>query len=124
MTRASAVVILILLAWAGPASADTNAASIAVPIVGTQGAGAAYPSTITVAARGGAAHTSDDTRLVLHAVTHPCPEELAVLLVHGAQKYLVMSHAGGCRALQGTDIRFMDGGGATPIPDSQPCQPT
>ena len=101
------VMCLGLLAWAGPASADTNTASIAVPILGTQGKGAAYPSTITVTARGGPAHTSDDTRITLHAVTHPCPEELAVLLVHGSQKYLVMSNAGGCRALQGTDIEFI-----------------
>ena len=93
-----------------------------MPLLGTQGKGAAYPSTITVTARGGPAHTSDDTRLTLHGVTHPCPEELAVLLVHGSQKYLVMSNAGGCRALQGTDIQFV-GSGATAIPDSQPATP-
>ena len=79
------VISLGLLAWAGPASADTNTASIAVPILGTQGKGAAYPSTIAVTARGGPAHTSDDTRVTLHAVTHPCPEDLAVLLVTAAE---------------------------------------
>ena len=43
----------------------------------------------------------------LHAVTHPCPEDLAVLLVHnGTDKYLLMSNAGGCRPLQGTTMRF------------------
>ena len=102
MSRLTRIALVAVLFAAHEASADTNAASIAVPILGTQGPGAAYPSTITVAARGGSAHNSDDTRLVLHAVTHPCPEELAVLLVHGTQKYLVMSNAGGCRPLQGT----------------------
>jgi subtilisin-like proprotein convertase family protein len=115
------VIGLGLLAWVAPASADTNTASIAVPILGTQGPGAPYPSTITVTARGGPAHTSA-VDLVLRGVTHPCPEELAVLLVHGSQKYLVMSNAGGCRALQGTDIQFK-GWVNSVIPDSQPATP-
>jgi hypothetical protein len=122
MSRLTRIALVALLFAARDASADTNPASIAVPILGTQGPGAAYPSTITVAARGGAAHTSE-VSIVLHAVTHPCPEELAVLLVHGTQKYLVMSHAGGCRALQGTDIQFKVGGGVNPIPDTQPATP-
>jgi hypothetical protein len=59
---------------------------------------------------------------VLHAVTHPCPEDLAVLLVHtvGAtapEKYLLMANAGGCRPLQGTDIVFGFGTIVT-IPDN------
>ncbi len=47
---------------------------------------------------------------MLHAVTHPCPEDLAILLVHNdTDKYLLMSNAGGCRPLQGTTIRFDPG---------------
>jgi subtilisin-like proprotein convertase family protein len=59
-------------------------------------------------------------RFVLHGVTHPCPEDLAVLVVHnGTDKYLLMSNAGGCRALEGTDMSFSAGAGVVPIPDTQ-----
>jgi subtilisin-like proprotein convertase family protein len=106
---------------ADPAWADVNQTPIAVPLIGDQGAGSPYPSTIHVTARGGPTQTAQPY-IILHAVTHPCPEDLAVLLVHnGTEKYLLMSHAGGCRALQGTDLWFAAGG--LPIPDTQPSTP-
>ena len=121
MTHASRIVmtVLSLAAGMGSATADTNPASIAVPLLGTQGAAAPYPSQMTIAARGG---TNEIGQIIvrLHAVTHPCPEELAVLLVrNGTSKFLLMSNAGGCRPLQGTDINFVVG--TTPIPDAQPA---
>src|SRR5262245_18686751 len=97
-----------------PASADHNPTPIAMPLIGTQGAAAPYPSRINVASRFGPAYTSF-VAVVLIAVTHPCPEDLAVLLVHNhTQKYLLMSNAGSCKPLEGTDVVFM---GAPAIPD-------
>jgi subtilisin-like proprotein convertase family protein len=115
----SALVTLIgLLAGASQAMADVNQTPIAIPLLGDQGAGSPYPSTIHVTARGGPGQIELGS-IVLHAVTHPCPEELAVLLVHNnTEKYLLMSHAGGCRPLAGTDVVFVYGG--TAIPDSDP----
>ena len=123
VSRCAVVVVglvLLLLVGARAARADVNTASIAVPLLGTQGAAAPYPSSQTVVARGGATHTSI-VRIVLRQVTHPCPEDLAVLLVHGAEKYLLMSNAGGCRALEGTDIQFNPFSSA--FPDTQPATP-
>jgi subtilisin-like proprotein convertase family protein len=102
------------------AHADTNPTPIAVPIVNENDLsnpqpGAPYPSTINVVARGGPAQVSG-IYITLHAVTHPCVEDLAVLLVRGSEKYLLMSNAGSCRSLQGTDINIMPGG--TALPDS------
>src|SRR5689334_7438911 len=109
---------LCLLAIANRATADVNPTPIAVPLIGDQGVGSPYPSRIALAARGGP-NSKGQVSVVLHAVTHPCPEDLAVLLVrtNGAivNKYLLMSHAGGCRPLQGTDLIFQQG--ATPILD-------
>jgi len=119
-TRAIAALglAIALLAGAGQAFADSNQTPIAVPLIGDQGAGSPYPSTITVAARGGPSQTPEFA-VTLHAVTHPCPEDLAVLLVHnGTDKYLLLSHAGSCRPLQGTDLVFTAGPPA--IPDTDP----
>jgi subtilisin-like proprotein convertase family protein len=103
------------------ARADTNATSIAVPLIGTQGTAAPYPSRQVVTARPGPA-TLATVRLALHGVTHPCPEDLAILLVrNGTEKYLLMSNAGGCRPLQGTRITFSPGG--TVLADTQPPTP-
>ena len=109
---------LCLFAVASLASADVNPTPIAVPLIGDQGVGSPYPSRINLVTRGGP-DTLRTVLVVLHAVTHPCPEDLAVLLVHtngsSVTKYLLMSHAGGCRPLQGTDLVFQHGN--TPIPD-------
>jgi hypothetical protein len=105
--RGALVCALCFLAVASLASADVNPTPIAVPLIGDQGVGSPYPSRI---------------HLVSRAVTHPCPEELAVLPMRTngtiVNKYLLMSHAGSCRPLQGTDLVFQHG--ATPIPDTSP----
>lgn len=112
------VTLICLAAAATQARADVNQTPIAIPLLGDMGAGSPYPSTIHVTSRGGPGQTGKPM-IMLHAVTHPCPEELAVLLVHnGSEKYLLMSNAGGCRPLQGTDLIFNTGG--TIIPDSDP----
>jgi hypothetical protein len=101
--------------------ADTNPTPIAVPLLelGVTGPqpGSPYPSMIDVVARGGPAQTSD-VIVTLHKVTHPCPEDLAVLLVHGSARHLLMANAGSCRPLQGTDIVIM--GGQPALPDTDP----
>ena len=112
---------LFLLIAAVPGMAEVNRASIAVPQLGGQGPASPYPSTLTVQSLGGSTHRGQIS-VTLDAVTHPCPEELAVLLVHNhTDKFLLMSNAGGCRPLQGTMIRFI--AGTTPIPDTQAAAP-
>lgn len=92
---------------ASVAHGETNPASIAVPLIGTSGVAAHYPSTIEVDAPGGPGQTGF-VWVTLHNVTDPCPEDLAVLLVHNeTAKYLLMANAGGCRPFQGTTIRFV-----------------
>ena len=77
---AGALVTMAMLASAQPASADWNPAPIALPLIGTTGAGSPYPSRITPAPPGGPSQVSP-ILVTLHNVTHPCPEELVVLLV-------------------------------------------
>jgi hypothetical protein len=78
-------------AASAPAFAEWNPTPIAVPLLNAETAvsspGAPYPSTITVAPPGGANHVAFIS-VTLHAVTHPCPDDLAVLLVRGTEKYL------------------------------------
>jgi Proprotein convertase P-domain len=103
------------------AAADTLPAPIAVPLIGTQGIAAPYPSRQVIAARGGPGLT-EAVRITLHAVTHPCPEDLAILLVrNNTDKFLLMSNAGGCRPLQGTTVSFAFDG--VPLPDTQGSAP-
>jgi subtilisin-like proprotein convertase family protein len=88
------------------AGADTAAASIAVPALGTEGPASLYPSSIRTMAPGGPTQRGQIS-VLLNAVTHPCPEHLAVLLVrNNATGFLLMANAGGCRPLQGTTMRF------------------
>ena len=87
----------------------------AIPLIGTQQVASPYPSTIHVAARGGPEQTGL-VSVVLHAVTHPCPRDLSVLLVHDDVKYLLMNNVGGCRPLQGTTIEFVSDPNAPTIP--------
>jgi subtilisin-like proprotein convertase family protein len=111
----------ILAAGVGAARADTNQKSIAVPLIGTQGKASLYPSTINLTAHGGLGQTGQ-VLVALHGVTHPCPEELAILLVHNnAESFLLMSNAGGCRPLQGTTIQFYTG--APAMPNTEPNNP-
>jgi hypothetical protein len=110
----------ILVAGADVARADTNQAPIAVPLIGTQGPASLYPSTINVVARGGQGQTGR-VKVALHGVTHPCPEELAIQLVHNGQAYMLMANAGGCRPLEGTTLVFDIAGG--PIPNNQAANP-
>ena len=93
---------------------------IAVPLLGTQGAAGPYGSSIQINARGGASHVGQ-VGVSLLGVTHPCPEDLAVLLVHAADKHLLMSNAGGCRPLQGTNLFFHADGPV--IPNTEPVTP-
>src|SRR5688572_6915265 len=107
----------------GVAYADHDLRPIAVPRGGTQGPASTYPATLNVVAPGGTTHRSW-VGVELHGVTHPCPEDLAVLLVHNdTDKYLLMSNAGGCRPLQGTTIRFTTLGLPSVLPDSEPAAP-
>jgi subtilisin-like proprotein convertase family protein len=111
-----AAALLVSLLVPGVAGAEWNSTPIAVPLIGTSGTGSPYPSRITVMPPGGPTmygHVS----ITLHRVTHPCPDDLGVLLVHGTDKFLLLSNAGGCRPLQGTDITFSSG--APALPDTE-----
>jgi hypothetical protein len=117
---ASGVLVGGWLLVAAVAYADTIPTSIAVPRLGDAGVAEPYPSSLIVRAPGGP-NEAGLVNITLHAVTHPCPEDLAVLLVHDStghptEKFLLMANAGGCRPLQGTDITFTRG--AAPIPDT------
>jgi hypothetical protein len=118
------VVMLGVWSLAGSAYADHNATPIAVPLLnanltGPQ-AGSPYPSTLALVPRNGTNQPFGQSQITLHAVTHPCPEDLAVLLVRNdTEKYLLMSNAGSCRALQGTDLLFV--AGAAPLLDADPA---
>jgi subtilisin-like proprotein convertase family protein len=112
----------VFAAWmltGGIARAEWNPTPIAVPLINADAAnsaGSPYPSRIEVHAPAGALQIGRPKYIILHAVTHPCPEDLAVLLVHGSDKYLLMSNAGGCHPLRSTDIVFSVGAGG-PLPD-------
>jgi subtilisin-like proprotein convertase family protein len=114
------LVVMVFTAFVGVARADVNNTSIAVPLIGTEGAAGPYGSSITVVARGGAAQTGQII-VRLFNVTHPCIEDLAILLVNGSSKFLLMSNAGSCRPLQGTNVTFNAAG--APVPDTQPVTP-
>jgi hypothetical protein len=110
-------------AAAGAAFAQMNPQPIAVPAIGTQGVASVYPSVIPVRAVGGTTQTGVVVA-TLHGVTHPCPEELAILLVrNNTDKFLLMSNAGGCRPFQGTTMRFTISISGSPIADAQPASP-
>ena len=61
----------------------------------------------------------------LIGVTHPCPRELAVLLVHnGTDAYPLMYNAGGCRPMEGTTLMLDSRDAAAPrepAPGAPPC---
>jgi hypothetical protein len=124
-TRRLSILLVSLLAWlltmgVGVARAEWNSTPIAVPLMNANSdnsRGAPYPSRIDVHATGGPTQYGPKG-VVLHAVTHPCPEDLAVLLVHGTDKFLLMSNAGGCHPLKGTDVIINVRGVA--LPDSDP----
>jgi hypothetical protein len=100
------MVSVLLVGGATAARADVNRTPMAVPLIGTQGAAGPYPTTINVVAPGGPGYASP-VNVRLWGVTHPCPRDLAILLVHNNAGYLLMSHAGGCRPMQGTNLRFL-----------------
>jgi subtilisin-like proprotein convertase family protein len=114
------IVVMVFATFAGVASADVNNTSIAVPLIGSQGAAGPYPTSITVNARGGTNQTGQ-VIVRLFGVTHPCVEDLAILLVKGSSKFLLLSNAGSCRPLQGTNVTFNAAG--APLPDTQPVTP-
>jgi hypothetical protein len=73
------VIMLAVWSLAGDARADTNPTPISVPLLNANlldpQVGAPYPSRITIAAPITGPNTSMFTSMiVLHAVTHPCPE--------------------------------------------------
>jgi subtilisin-like proprotein convertase family protein len=110
----AAMAAVCLIAAAADSRAETNPQPIAIPATGTQGAAAPYPSRIVVTSLGGPTHFGEIS-VTLHGVTHPCLEDLAVLLVHNeTDAYLLLSNAGGCRALAGTDVVFTEGSAALP----------
>jgi subtilisin-like proprotein convertase family protein len=119
LTRTAIVAMAFLVAGSGRAGAEVNRTPIAVPLIGTSQVASPYPSTINVVARGGPAQTGA-VSLVLHNVTHPCPKDLSVLLVHGEDKYLIMNNVGGCRPMQGTTIEFVSDPIIPLIPTSPP----
>src|SRR5690349_15338675 len=96
-----------LQAAAGTSAAEVNRTPIAIPLIGTEITASPYPSSITVNPVEGPAQIGQIS-VTLHGVTHPCPSEIAVLLVHGDDKWLLMNNAGGCRPMQGTTIEFVD----------------
>jgi hypothetical protein len=111
LLQRAAIVAACLIAAAADTRAESNPQPIAIPAIGTQGAATPYPSRIVVNSLGGPNHTGE-VSVTLHGVTHPCVDELAVLLVHNeSAKYLLLSNAGGCRALAGTDLRIADTAG-------------
>jgi hypothetical protein len=115
------VITLAVWSLAGDARADTNPTPIAVPLLNANlpdQPGSPYPSTINIVAPGGPNQTFGRAFITLHRITHPCPEDLAILLVHNnTDKYVLMSNAGGCRPLQGTDLTFHPSGAAMPDED-------
>ena len=121
MIRLTVLPSVLLLVGITAASADTLPTSIAVPLIGTQGPAGAYPSRQVVAARGGTGQTGQIVIRLL-SVTHPCPEDLAILLVHNnTDKFLLLSNAGGCRPLQGTNVAINALGAV--LPDTQASTP-
>ena len=125
MRRAAGIVMAMAVAIGvdvRTAAADWSNQAIPIPLLGTSGPSSAYPSTLTVVNRAGQGKGSW-INVVLHHVTHPCPEELAVLLVHNdVDAFLLMSNAGGCRPLRHTNIRFSHVATSS-IPDEQPAAP-
>ena len=121
MTRLTVLPSVLVLVSITAATADVLPTSIAVPLIGTQGPAGAYPSRQVVTARGGAGQTGQVVVRLL-GVTHPCPEDLAILLVRNStEKFLLLSNAGGCRPLQGTNIAINALGAA--LPDTQAPTP-
>jgi subtilisin-like proprotein convertase family protein len=111
--------VIALVLSGGIARAEWNPMPIAVPLMNADAAnspGSPYPSRIEVHAPAGPFQVGRPKYIILHAVTHPCPEDLAVLLVHRDEKYLLMSNAGGCHPLRATDIVFSVGA-VGPLPD-------
>ncbi len=108
-----------VFAAAGTGRAEINRVPIAIPLIGTGQVASPYPSSIDVVARGGPGQTGR-VSVVLHAVTHPCPRDLSVVLVHGDEKWLLMNNVGGCRPFQGTTIEFVEGFSVPPIPTNPP----
>src|SRR5262245_33040842 len=103
-SRRAVIAAACLIAAAADSRAETNPKPIAIHAIGTQGPASPYPSRVVVNSPGGPAHTADIS-VTLHGVTHPCLEDLAVLLVRNeTDAFLMLSNAGGCRALAGTDI--------------------
>jgi subtilisin-like proprotein convertase family protein len=113
------MMLLALAVTAGVSHAEVNRTPIAIPLIGTEQVASPYPSSITVAARGGAEQTGDIS-VVLHGVTHPCPADLSVVLVHDDTKYLLLNNVGGCRPMQGTTIEFVGDVSASMIPTFPP----
>jgi hypothetical protein len=117
----AAVAAVCVIAAAADSRAETNPHPIAIPAIGTQGVATPYPSRIVVNSLGGPNHTGQIS-VTLHGVTHPCIDELAVLLVHNdTDGYVLLSNAGGCRALAGTDLHFAEG--APVLPAGGPLGP-
>lgn len=113
----AAFAVIISLFASGVAHADINSTPMAVPAIGTSGPASLYPSNIEVRARQGA-DFKEHVTIALIGVTHPCPRELAVLLVHnGVDAYPLMYNAGGCHAFEGATM-YLDTREPTPLAEN------
>ena len=121
MLRVLTGALLAALCLPATAQADFNPTPIALPLLGTSGVGSPYPSRLTITPADGPAQTGTP-RIRLHGVTHACPEDSVVLLVHDGVGYLLLSGAGGCRPFAGTTLVFEPGTG-TALPDSDAGAP-
>jgi hypothetical protein len=120
--RLALLTISVFLIARGASRADVNPTPIAIPLIGTQQIASPYPSTLNVVARGGPSQTGPIS-VVLHGVTHPCPRDLSVVLVHNDERYLILNNVGGCRPLEGTTIEIVDNLGDPTIPPFPPDSP-
>jgi subtilisin-like proprotein convertase family protein len=101
--------------WQLVLDVSDRGSATAVPVAGTNGPAATYPSSITVSSR--AAHGRiSKLRVVLSNVTHTHPDDLDVLLQGpDGQTVLLMSDAGGSTDVRGRTLVFQDG--ARGLPD-------
>jgi subtilisin-like proprotein convertase family protein len=118
-----ALAAVISLCAYGVANAELNPNPMAVPAIGTSGPASLYPSSIELKSPHGP-NFKTHVQVHLIGVTHPCPRELALLLVHnGTDAYPLMYNAGGCRPMEGSTL-MLDSREQmlpeNPLPDAPP----
>jgi subtilisin-like proprotein convertase family protein len=105
--------LALLAATNAEATVFSNPAPVAIPGVGTIGAGAPFPSQIIVSGFSG---TVDDIDISLFGLSHTFVRDVAVLLVgpNGQNVYLMADAGGG--GVSGIDLTF-DQDASNPLPD-------